>query len=72
MQTILSCESTMSIQRKEPEPVIVFAELISETEKAFKLSDGVKSEWVPKSQVKRVNDGVYAMAEWVARKKGFV
>ena len=56
---------------KGAEPVVVFAEIASETEKAFRLNDGSKTEWVPKSQVKQTNDGVWVMPEWLADKKGF-
>jgi hypothetical protein len=53
------------------ERVHVFAEVEAETEKALKLSDNLKTEWVPKSQVKQVGDGVFEMPKWLAVKKGF-
>jgi valyl-tRNA synthetase len=56
---------------KQQEMVEVFAEIETETEKALKLSDGVKTEWVPKSMVKLLAEGLYSMPDWLARKKGF-
>lgn len=43
-----------------------------ETEKAFRLFDGVRTEWVPKSYVEENGDGTYAMPEWLAIEKGFI
>jgi len=54
------------------DPVIIFAEVKKETEKAYRLSDGSKTEWVPKSQVKAQGDGVWEMPEWLAEEKGFI
>jgi hypothetical protein len=58
--------------RAEPEDVEVFAEIVGETEKALKLTDGIKTEWVPKSQVKLLAEGMYSMPEWLAKKKRFI
>ena len=52
--------------------VEVFAEVVNETGKALKLTDGVKTEWVPKSLVKFLAEGMYSMPEWLAEKKGFI
>lgn len=54
------------------EMVEVFAEVEAETDKAFKLSDGQKSQWVPKSQIKEIAEGLYSMPVWLAEKKGFI
>ena len=43
-----------------------------ETEKAWRLDDGTKTEWVPKSQVEQNDDGTFTMPEWLAIDKGFV
>lgn len=43
-----------------------------ETTKAFRLTDGVKTEWVPKSQVEQNDDGTFTMPEWLAKDKGFI
>ena len=50
----------------------VAAEKRGETEKAWKLFDGKRAEWVPKSQVEDNGDGTYAMPEWLAKEKGFI
>ena len=48
------------------------AELVGETEKAYKVKvkriDGYKVEWLPKSQ-SQVSHGKIMVAEWVAVKK---
>lgn len=51
--------------------VIVFAEIVGATDKAVRLTDGVKTDWFPRSQVKETNEGVWTMPEWLADKKGF-
>ncbi len=43
-----------------------------ETEKAWRLYDGDRTEWVPKSQVEDNGDGTFTMPEWLAKDKGFV
>ncbi len=48
------------------------AKKVGETNKAFRLFDGVKTEWVPKSQVEDNGDGTFTMPEWLAVEKGFV
>ena len=48
------------------------AEVKGETDKALRLYDGVKTEWVPKSQVEDNGDGTFTMPEWLARDKGFI
>lgn len=48
------------------------AELKAETEKAFLIFDGAKTEWVPKSQVEDNGDGTFTMPEWLAKDKGFI
>lgn len=57
--------------------VEIEVEIIGETNKAFKLSDRIITEWVPKSQIEDVKytDGKFAVVtikEWVARAKGFL
>jgi hypothetical protein len=52
--------------------VDVAAEIRGETDKAWKLYDGARTEWVPKSQVERNDDGTFAMPEWLAKDKGFI
>ena len=50
----------------------IAAEIRGETEKAFRLFDGIKTEWVPKSQVEDNKDGTFTMPEWLAKDKGFI
>ena len=50
----------------------IAAEKQGETEKAFRLFDGKKTEWVPKSQVEENSDGTFTMPEWLAKEKGFI
>lgn len=42
------------------------------TDKAFRLFDGVRTEWLPISQVTDNGDGTFSMPEWLAKKKGFI
>lgn len=48
------------------------AEIKGETAKAWRLFDGTKTEWVPKSQVEDNGDGTFTMPLWLAEEKGFV
>jgi hypothetical protein len=50
----------------------IAAEVRGETDKAWRLYDGSKSEWVPKSQVEQNGDGTFTMPEWMAKDKGFI
>jgi hypothetical protein len=50
----------------------IAAEVRGETDRAWRLSDGSVTEWVPKSQVEDNGDGTFAMPEWLAEEKGFV
>ena len=50
----------------------IAAEIRGETDKAWRLFDGAKTEWVPKSQVEDNGDGTCAMPEWLAKDKGFI
>lgn len=52
--------------------VDIAADLRHETPKAFLLHDGIKTEWVPKSQVENNGDGTFTMPEWLAKDKGFI
>ena len=52
--------------------VDIAAEVRGETEKALRLFDGQRTEWVPKSQVADNRDGTFAMPEWLARERGFI
>ncbi len=50
----------------------IAAEIRHETEKAWLLHDGVKTEWVAKSLVEDNRDGTFTMPEWLAKEKGFI
>lgn len=50
----------------------IAAEIKGETDKAYRLFDGAKTEWVPKSQVEDNKDGTFTMPEWLAQEKGFI
>lgn len=48
------------------------AEVKGETDKALRLFDGSRTEWVPKSQVEDNGDGTFTMPMWLAKDKGFI
>lgn len=50
----------------------IAAELQGESDLAYRLYDGKRAEWVPKSQVEDNRDGTYTMPLWLAKEKGFV
>ena len=50
----------------------IAGEVRAETDKALRIFDGKKSEWVPKSQVEDNRDGTFTMPEWLAQEKGFI
>ena len=50
----------------------IAAEIKAETDKAWKLWDGVRMAWVPKSQVENNEDGTFAMPEWLALDKELI
>lgn len=54
------------------ELIDIAAQVRIETERAWKLYDGKVTEWVPKSQVERNDDGTFTMPEWLAKDKGFI
>ena len=56
----------------DPKLIDIAGELRGETAKAFRIYDGKTTEWVPKSQVEKNEDGTFAMPEWLAQDKGFI
>ncbi len=50
----------------------IAGEVRAETDKALRIYDGKKTEWVPKSQVEDNKDGTFTMPEWLAQEKGFI
>lgn len=52
--------------------VDITAEIKAETDEAYRLYDGAKTEWVPKSQVERIDVITFTMPKWLAQEKGFI
>jgi hypothetical protein len=50
----------------------IAGELRGETEKALRIFDGARTEWVPKQFVEDNGDGTFTMPEWLAKDKGFI
>lgn len=51
----------------------IAGEIQGETDKAYRLYDGKKTEWVPKSQCEWDDkDKTMQMPEWLAMDKGFL
>lgn len=48
------------------------AQLVDESDKAVRLFDGTKTEWMPKSQAQDNGDGTWTIPEWLAKEKGFI
>lgn len=51
-------------------------QLLVDLEKAWRLSDGTRDEWFPKSQceLEKNSDGTYTLTgpEWLLKEKGFI
>lgn len=56
----------------DPKLIDIAAKLQGETDKAYRIYDGSRTEWVPKSQVEDNGDGTFTMPEWLAQEKGFI
>jgi hypothetical protein len=56
----------------KPKLIDIEGELRGETDKAFRIYDGKRTEWVPKKDVQRNDDGSFTMPEWLAFEKGFI
>lgn len=54
------------------ELIDIACEKRGETERAFRLYDGKKTEWVPKQYVEDNQDGTYTMPVWLAQDKEFI
>lgn len=55
--------------------VDIRAMLRGETDKAYRIYDGKRTEWVPKQFVERHDESthsVFTMPEWLAQEKGFI
>ena len=55
-----------------PELIDIAAQVRGETAKAWRLDDGIKTEWVPKSQVEKNEDGTFTMPEWLAKDNALI
>ena len=55
-----------------PRLVDIAGELQGETAHAYRIFDGDRTEWVPKSQAQMNDDGTFTMPEWLAKDKGFI
>jgi hypothetical protein len=52
--------------------VDIAGEIRGETDKAIRLYDGARTEWVPKRYVEDNGDGTFTMELWLAQEKGFI
>lgn len=50
----------------------IACKILNETDKAIRIDDGTKKEWLPKSQIEDNKDGTVTMPEWLAIEKGFI
>ncbi|MBC2741571.1 MAG: hypothetical protein HGJ93_00600 [Desulfosarcina sp.] len=54
----------------------IYFEIIGETEKAVRVSDGINRDWLPKSQITinriKDDDAEITLPEWLAKKKSFI
>lgn len=50
----------------------IACEIRDERPLAYLIFDGARTEWVPKSQCEKNDDGTVTMPEWLAREKGFI
>ena len=54
----------------------IFLDIKYETDKAYKVSDGVNEEWLPKSQVEVTeetkNGAMFSIPERLAKEKGYI
>ena len=54
------------------EVIDIACRVVGETDKAYRVDDGTRVEWIPKSQVEKNDDGTVTMPEWLAEEKGFI
>jgi len=50
----------------------VAANVVGETDKAWRVTDGIKTVWVPKSQAEINDDGTITMPVWLAQEKELI
>ena len=59
-------------RKREPELVDLALEVRGETDLAFRLHDGSKTEWVPKRWAQDNGDGTFTIEVWKAKELGFI
>lgn len=52
--------------------VDIAAQSCGETDKAWRITDGATTAWIPKSQCEWNDDDTFTMPEWLAKDKGFI
>lgn len=52
--------------------VDIEAKLMGESARAYKINDGRREVWVPKSEAQDNEDGTFTMPEWLAREKELI
>lgn len=63
----------MGVEPDGFEMVKLNVEVMSESPKAYLVSDGIRSVWIPKSQSERLDSGkVFRCRYWLAKEKGLV
>ena len=58
-------------QTRKSDLVEIDAEVRGETAKAWRISDGDREVWLPKSQVER-DGSTFTMPEWLAKEKELI
>jgi hypothetical protein len=60
-------------RKSEGRLIDIAATMLHETPAAYRIFDGTKTEWVPKSQVEyNEEDSTFTMPEWLAKEKEFI
>jgi hypothetical protein len=62
----------MSEDDDEDKEVELTLDYVTETDKAYKLSDGTNEKWVAKSQVQATGADTYIVPMWIAKENGWV
>lgn len=56
----------------ESKLVDIEANLLMETEHAYRIDDGAHKVWVPKKIVENNKDGTWTMPEWLAKERELI
>jgi hypothetical protein len=58
---------------KLPEVLVdIVVEIRGETDDSYRVFDGARTVWLPKSQVENNNDGTFTMPLWLAKDKELI